>query len=296
MDEKSPQISFIPKGSLVREESFLERPRPRNFIGVLGIATTLIVVAGFAGLYFFNSYLETQIITKLDKVKSAQDAFKGSTQVEKANNFYFRAGLVQEILASHVSVTPVLTFLANNTLESVMYSDFSFTKDSSGANTVKLVGEAPNYSSLGYQKQIFSEKKDELISSRVTDVTLTQYGTVSFKLYLVFRPDYISYLKNTNTVVITPPSSPSMATTSATSTFPSTTEKRGGTLSLPPLITNASSSTDAIATTSQPAVTSTNNSAASEPEAGQSTQEVPVAVPAPQKSFWNDFISWFKFW
>ena len=301
MEEKSPKISFIPKGSLVREESFLERPKSRNFIGVLGVSAALIVVAGFGGLYFFNSYLETQIIAKLDQVKSAQGAFKDSAQVEKANSFYFRAGLVQEILASHASVSAILNFLASNTLESVMYSELSFTKDDSGANTVKLIGEAPNYSSLGYQKEIFSGKKDELLSSRVADVALTPFGTVSFKLYLAFRPDYISYIKNTNTVITTPPSNISTGTTEKAATSSATAEEHAGALSLPPLITGASTETETHSATSSSIATSstpqeTSDAVSSTTEATKDMSAVPVSVATQQKSFWDNFISWFKFW
>lgn len=198
MDEKSPKISFIPKGSLVREESFLERPRPRSAIGALAIFMFAAALLGYVGLYLYNNYLENQIATKLGEVQKADEIFKRSPQVEKANNFRFRADIVRQLLNSHVSVSPILKFLSDNTLSSIMYSDFSYGKDAKGVIAVKLSGEAPTYSALAYQREVF-RGKTELSSFDITEVGLSSFGTVSFKLTLIFTPSYLSYIRNITT-------------------------------------------------------------------------------------------------
>lgn len=195
MDDTSPKISFIPKGSLVHEGSFLERPRPRSAIGIAAIFIFAVVVLGYGGLYFYNNFLEGQISDKLGEIEKAQKVFSDSPQVAKANDFRFRADIVRQLLDSHVAVSPIFKFLSENTVGSIMYNKFSFSKDGD-TTVVKLSGEAPTYSSLAFQKEVFKQKTQAISSFTVGNVALTPFGTVTFDLSISFNPDYLSYSKN----------------------------------------------------------------------------------------------------
>ena len=302
----APKISFIPKGSLIREETFLERPRPRSAIGIVAVFIFIISVGSFAGLYFYNSSLNDQVATKLDQIQNIQKVFGDSPQVDKAKNFRSRAEIIQGLLDGHTIVSPLLDFLSANTLTSIMYNKFSFTKEN-GIFTVELNGEAPTYAALAYQREILKGKATELLSSTISNVSLTSFGTVSFSLSLVFNPSYLSYVKNINATITgtsATTSQPLIPITSGTSqsttvTIPTAagmvpsfvaSTSVGMTGAVSPT-SSASSSVNGVGGYGSTTVgTSTDGSAV--PSAPVSSAVVPVQKP----SFWSSFWAWFKFW
>ncbi len=195
MEGNNPKISFIPKGSLVREESFLERRRPRSALGFIAGIAFVSVVGAYAGLYYHNDILNQEVAAKTIEIKSAQKEFIDNTEVSGAKVFRARALLARKLLNTHGVVSPLFAFLSKNTTESVLYDKFSFRRGSDGA-TLELSGEAPTYSALAYQSDIFRNQTKDLSSFLVRDVSLTKYGTVTFTLVMAFSPDYLSYVNN----------------------------------------------------------------------------------------------------
>ncbi len=303
----APKISFIPKGSLIREETFLERPRSRSAIGIVAIFVFIISAGSFAGLYFYNNLLNDQVATKLDQIQSIQKVFSDSPQVDKAKNFRSRAEIIQGLLDGHTTVSPILDFLSANTLTSIMYTKFSFTREN-GVFTVELNGEAPTYAALAYQREVLKGKTTELQSSTISNVSLTPFGTVSFSLELVFNPAYLSYVKNINTVTPT-----AFATTSESAIVSPTPVASQGTNVIVPTTTgiipnftaSSSSGVNEVVSPTSSASSSVNNiemsatttlGASTGSNAAVNSSESNVVTPAQKPSFWSSFWSWFKFW
>lgn len=310
MDDTSPKISFIPKASLVREQSFLERPRPRSAIGILASIIFLATVAAYIGLYFYNTSLEKQTAASLGEIERVQKVFNASPQVGKATNFRFRAEIVQGLLNAHIAVSPVLKFLSENTLRSVMYEKFSFVKDEDGT-TVKLIGEAPSYATLAYQREVLKQKTKELSSVVVSDVGLTPFGTVSFNLTLAFTPEYLSYANRLNAAQSGAASSTPLAMEALAKTlFPPALVTPG--FSMPAAIsstttgTTTSNSFTTMATSSLSGMGTSTNAVSAQPrKAAVGTTPISAVAPAQSttalilakvvaalSSFWQ----WFKFW
>lgn len=219
MDGTNPKISFIPKGSLVREESFLERRRPRSAIGFIAGIAFVSTIGAYGGLYYYNGILNQEIATKTIEIKSAQKEFSDASEVSEAKVFRARADLVRELLNAHTVASPVFAFLSKNTTESILYDRFSFKKGPDGS-TLELSGEAPTYAALAYQADVFRSQTKELLGFSVRDVSLTKFGTVTFTLAMVFVPDYLLYTNSLSTL-ITPAfemKEPAAATTTATNT------------------------------------------------------------------------------
>lgn len=195
MDGSNPKVSFIPKGSLVREESFLERRRPQSAIGLLAGIVFVLTVSSFVGLYYYNNKLNLVIVEKTTEIDEAKKKFKDVPEVAEARVFRARVDLANELLNAHRVVSPVFVFLANNTTESVLYDKFSFKSDSSGI-TLDLGGEAQNYASLAFQADVLRGKTDELQNFSIDNIALTKFGSITFNLKMVFKPDFLLYTKN----------------------------------------------------------------------------------------------------
>lgn len=194
MDGTNPKISFIPKGSLVREESFLERPRPRSVAGLIAAFSVIACVGAYAGFYFYNDSFEKEIVSMTSKINAIQQKFSNAPQVAEAQLFSSRASVATELLRSHTALSPVFAFLSKNTVESILYDKFSFERSADGAKVV-LNGEAPTYAALAYQGDVL-RSKEELLNFSIKNVSLTQFGTVSFALALTFTTDHLLYGKN----------------------------------------------------------------------------------------------------
>lgn len=195
MDGTNPKVSFIPKSSLVREVSFLDRPRPRSVMGSLAIFAFIATAGSYGGLYLYNDSLGKKIVAKTNEIKSTQKEFSDAPQVEKAKVFLSRVALARELLDTHILVSPVISFLSNNTVGSVVYDKFSFMHGANG-ETLELFGEAPSYASLAYQGDVLRGKTKELSNMSIHEVGLTKFGTVTFALTMTFNPGYLSYTRN----------------------------------------------------------------------------------------------------
>lgn len=313
MDDKSPKISFIPKASLVREQSFLERPRSRSVIGVLASIIFVAAIVSYVGLYFYNGSLEGQMAAKLGQIQNVQRVFNAAPQVGKATSFRFRAEIVQGLLNSHIAVSPVLKFLSENTLGSVMFEKFSFVKDENGT-IVKLIGESPSYATLAYQREVLKQKTKELSSVVVSDVSLTPFGTVSFSLALTFTPEYLSYANRLNTVQAGTASSTPVTIGALTKTLPPSVvamtsfERPAKITSLVVGTTtnNTSALSSAVATSSFVGTnTSTSTGVTQMRRVVPSVIPIPVVAPVQSTTaliftqvgaFLSSFWQWFKFW
>lgn len=189
----APKISFIPKGPLSREETFLERPRPRSLLGFFAAFIFLASVGSYGGLYFYNDILAGRINGLALQIKNIQKDFE-QPEVAQARVFRARAELAKKLFNEHIVVTPVFDFLATNTAESVFYHGLKFARGEKGELSLDVSGEAPNYASLAYQADVFRQKSDELLSFSVDNIMLTKTGSIGFVFHMTFVPQYLSYV------------------------------------------------------------------------------------------------------
>lgn len=283
MDSTTPKVSFIPKGTLVRETPFLERRRPRSAMGILATLSFIASVGGYTGLYFYNASLGEQIAAKTGEIGLVQQKFSDAPQISKAQVFSSRAELAKELLDGHTVVSPVFTFLSKYTIESIFYDKFSFVRDGD-IITLELSGEAPTYATLAYQGDILRKRTEELSKFTVSNVALTKFGTVSFSLLLTFAPDYLSYAKSLSRVQGSTPK----GDTTAVVVKPGT----GVPVTSTSTSSGVSTSTAEVAPEVMPAVAEVKK----EVTPAQKSEASVALSPAEKQSVLGSFWSRFKFW
>lgn len=299
MESFNPKVSFIPKGSLVREESFLERRRPRSVMGIIAGVSFVLALGSYFTLYYLNNSLNQLVVEKTTEIKSAQKEFSDAPEVGAAKTFRARVELARELLNKHTVVSPIFTFLSESTLSSVIFERFTFRGDPTMGTILELTGEAPTYGSLAYQLDILREKVKEVDSFTVKDVHLTNFGTVAFSLQIILKPEFLSYsnnLKTTESPVVAPVSSSTIDTsftpslnfdipqsTTTTGTMMSTTSASG---TVPVTDITASSSQEVVPLEQVPVVD----------EGSTTTPSVAVESAQPQSTFWGSLWSKLKFW
>lgn len=197
MVSNPPKVSFIPKGSLAHEESFMERRRPRSVTGFLAIFAFVASVGSYAGFYFYANSLLKEVEKKSVSISNTQREFLKSPEINKAKVFRARAELARELLDQHIAISPIFAFLSGNTLGSILYDSFSFNRN---GNTwaLSLTGEAPSYASLAYQADVLRKKstENEFLGFSINDITLTKSGTVTFAMSVDFAQSQLLYVKH----------------------------------------------------------------------------------------------------
>ena len=289
MENNNPKVSFIPKNSLIREENFFERPRPKSAIGILALTAAFLSAVSYSGLYYYDASLVKQIETKTTEIRDVQKEFGSAPEVAKARSFRSRVLLAQEILDAHILVSPIFIFLSDNTLADIFYDKFAFSRDSKGI-TLELSGQAPSYAALAYQAGVFRTKTKELVGFSVRDVTLTKFSTVSFVITMNFNPAFLSYTKNiqaTEAKYSLPPSIgiPSLSATSS----PQASSTPVVPLKIP--VTKQSTSTPLFASTTRSVLATSSPVSVAPPSFVLSSTSVPL-----KQSAWSLFWLRFKFW
>ena len=232
MASNSLKFSFIPKSSFGKEESFIERKRPRSIIEFIASVSFLLSLGAYGALYLYNVSITKQIDQTQKEIASTE--VYDQTGINKAADFRTRVELAQQLLGAHIAVSPILNFLTQNSLDSIYYNRFSFSNnnvsssDGSPSWGLKISGEAPSYSSLAYQtdvlrKNISDDNSSQLSSFDLSNVTLTEYGTVTFDMNATFAPTYISYSRtlpseSPSAPVVTSPVTAPVATSTASTT------------------------------------------------------------------------------
>ena len=197
--DNNPKVSFIPKSSLVREESFMARKRPRSILGFLGNFSLILVLGSYATVYLYGISLSNDIKSRTDEIQSAQKAFEQAPEIAKAKIFRARADVALELLNGHIVVSPIFDFLSKNTLQDIEYSSFELTRDEKGLHAV-LNGEAVDYKTLAYQADVLRQKNAEITDLSINHIVLTDYGSVKFDVTLYFSKDFLSYSKTLNAI------------------------------------------------------------------------------------------------
>lgn len=197
MFDTNSKISFIPKSPLVREEDAF-RSRPRSVFAIIASFVFVVSVAAYFGLSFYHRALADNVNQVTNEIESLKKDFD-RPEIQDARVFRARADSARVLLEDHITMRPLFHFLEQYTVERIFYTEFSFVRDRESSPVLDLKGEAPDYASLAYQMDVFREKK-ELLSTSLSDLTLTKTGTVTFSLSLVFAPDFLSYEKSTREI------------------------------------------------------------------------------------------------
>lgn len=292
----APKISFIPKGSLAREETFLERPRPRSLLGFFATFIFLASTGSYVGLYLYNDILAGRINGLALQIKNIQKDFE-QPEVAQARVFRARAELAKKLFNEHIVVTPLFDFLATNTTESVFYHDLKFIRGEKGELSLDVSGEAPSYASLAYQADVFRQKGDELLSFSVDNIMLTKTGSIGFVFHMTFVPQYLSYVGSFAQEGDEEPTSDiSTLSTPATRSSEGMSDIAGDGVKVLPEATTSTSLFESTSTLARSEAQCEAPLVAKTLEDGSVVCEQGDAVPAMKSSWLTSFWTKFKFW
>ncbi len=175
------QTSFIPKKTL--------SPKPgsssRGSFGLINAVSFVVMLVSLlvaGGAYLYRDNLSQKVEEMKISLERAQNIFEPEllTELEMLNK---RIQAADEILASHIAVSPIFEVLQEITLPTVRYIDFTYEIDSVNPNVVHvaMTGEAVSYDAITLQADLFSNNR--FIRNPIfSNLSLNRTGEVEFDL------------------------------------------------------------------------------------------------------------------
>jgi hypothetical protein len=189
--EQNFQTSFIPKKPMIEERAVAARPVSIFLVISIFILFTVLLASG--GLYFYKLTLEKSIIKMENDLNLAQNRFEPS-KIVQLQTLDRRLNASSEILAKHITISPIFKILQDLTMKSVRYTRFSYawSEDKTTKVTINLSGQAVGYRSIALQSDLFAENK-QLIDPVFSNLTLDNSGNVLFELEFTVDPALVDY-------------------------------------------------------------------------------------------------------
>jgi hypothetical protein len=206
-----PQIStsFIPKKPLTGE-----RPKGNAFGFVILIAILVFIASGAAagGVFLYGQLLNGSLESKKQDLTKSQQAYDPGV-IEELIRLDARINQAKTLLSKHVAPSSIFTLLAEQTLEDVQFTDFSYELKEEGYAEITMAGKARDFSTVALQSDQFGSNKtlrDVVFSGIAIEAT----GGVTFTVKAKIDLPNLLYSKHMNQVV----SLPSLDTTQGSTT------------------------------------------------------------------------------
>jgi hypothetical protein len=196
------QTSFIPKKPLTEERVATPTRVASASVNIFTFLATIIFFASLisaAGVYLYKLSLTKSVASAKTSLERARSAFE-PTLIANMQKLDKRLISSNELLGSHLSLSPVFKSLQDLTLKSVRFTKFSYaiTKDGGTKIEIKMSGQtspAGGYTSIALQSDKLGENK-YIRDPIFTNLVLNDKGGVNFDLTFSVDPTFVSYGEN----------------------------------------------------------------------------------------------------
>ena len=190
MDLQAP-TSFIPKAPLTES-------RARGGMGgILFLLSFLVFLASLiagGGTFLYLGYIKSAIAAKDESLKRAEGAYDAGV-IQDLTRLDVRIAQSKSLMDKHVATSAFFAYLSGATLESVQFTDFTYTLQGDGTAAVTLVGRGNNFSAVALQSDEFGASrtlKDVIFSG----ISVGLKGEVNFSVSATIDQSLLLYRKN----------------------------------------------------------------------------------------------------
>lgn len=173
--------SFIPKKEFVKKVK-TKKSFQINIFFLISLIIFLSVITGAIGVYLWRQNL----ITSNEQLKQNFAAHADQFGIETIKDFAVIAGRIQNartLLNNHHNILPIFTFLENNTLADIYFTNLVIKESDDGADIiiVNAKGVAPDLPDLSLQSDAYAKNPniDNLVMS---NITRSKEGFINFDL------------------------------------------------------------------------------------------------------------------
>jgi hypothetical protein len=146
------KTTFIPKQQ-VSPVGAQKRKQRGVGAGAIGIAASVVFVLALlltAGAFLYERILTRRVATLEAELADAHDAFEPEV-IEVLKRADARMRAAASLLAAHTAETPIFTLLEEETIRSVRYTGFKYTRAGGPGGKLELRGEARSFRSIALE-------------------------------------------------------------------------------------------------------------------------------------------------
>lgn len=195
------QTSFIPKKSVA--EGITRKPSVGLFL-LIAIILFIVSLSVAGWVYLEKKVLITKINNEKTAIETNKNNFETAT-IESIIRLDSRIKVANELVANHLSVSPIFNFIESRTLKNVRFKSFTFSAkgtDSSGNSVLKidLSGQAKDFKTLALQADEFGkpEYRGVISGPMFSSLNLAVDGSVNFNFSASVISDFVKYKNSTN--------------------------------------------------------------------------------------------------
>jgi hypothetical protein len=195
--ESDFQTSFSPKRPTgAAAPGGMDTPLPRKqgsgLFMLIAVVVFIVSLLLAGGVFFYKSYLTSNIEQIKDSLERAQDIFEPET-IAALQELDRRIDAAEGILSSHIAVSPIFELLREITYPNVQYTQFTYvTNDSNGAILVEMSGRASGFDWVGLQADQF-DKNPHINNPIFSNLVQDQFGRITFDLTFSIDRPFVTY-------------------------------------------------------------------------------------------------------
>lgn len=197
------QTSFIPKAPVVGSRG---SNTGVNFFMLISVIIFLVSLGLSAYVYLEKNNLIQNIKSVQNTISTNKNGIiSDQNTIENIINLDNRINVAKQLLAQHISISPIFDFLQQATIQDVRFNSFSFSaggKDSNGNNTVKvnLTGVGRSWESVASQESEFDlpDWKNIISNSQLSNFGINPDGSISFSFSADIDPQFLLYANTEN--------------------------------------------------------------------------------------------------
>lgn len=220
------QSSFIPKGPTASSGVMPGAPvrKERNILSFVAMVIFILSVVAAVGVFGYKFYLSYSIKSMATELEARKANLEQETvdEIRRLNN---RILATEDLLESHIALSPLFGLLESSTLSNVRFTNFDYRTSERGFE-VLLQGEARGYAVLALQADLLNKNKN-FINPVFSDLSLDDEGNVVFSFRAHVSPTLLSYKRgiesseNLSAPLTQPVATSTSTTPSAGTTTPS---------------------------------------------------------------------------
>jgi hypothetical protein len=184
--------SFIPHDATtpVQSRRYDSSGGLTDLFALLSVVVFIASGALAAGVFLFGQYINTEVTSKKDAIKTAQQAFDPSL-VQQLTRLDQRMSSASTILNAHIAPSAFFSVLNQTTLTTVSFQSLEFRAGDPQGITLKMSGVARDVNSIALQADIFS--KSGVITSPIFSGIDQQTDGVHFNVVGLINPAALNY-------------------------------------------------------------------------------------------------------
>ncbi len=195
--DKEFQTSFIPKKPLSEE-----RFPTRHPVSLLNFIVTIVFIGSLvaaAGAYAYQLSLKKSVANMDSQLVLARRNFDPSV-ISEMQTLDKRLKASNEILGTHIAISPIFQSLQGLTLKTVSFTKFAYEiKTDAGQKVVdvQMSGKATGYDAIALQSD--SLAKNKYIKNPIfSNLNLDEKGRVTFDLSFTVDPSFVNFTDMVN--------------------------------------------------------------------------------------------------